>query len=430
MDSLPSCIASTQLLQNTIKSLQRIPLKYQKDNPLRFLIFGTEESTWITLRVIDKDSYIEVFITDPQGVKIALNGYVNVDVQDFKNIIQHLPKMAPFTKMQAIQKSSAYLTIQTGKECISRIPFHDATRLLNYFPQIESETEMLAIKASSLMECLSRNDLLSSSSRKVDYENFGVLVVQRDEFICFVSTDSNRLILTEGRWEAINSKMPPELSNQLLRGIVLPVSVIEHLVGILSHLSPNTIVSLVHSQMPHSEGYTWVIAQEETVYRINCITNTRNEFPSYQSFLDRQYSSSAIALDTSSFIAAFKRIKNLAEFCLIKIPSGTTIDTHTSPHVEVSGIKDNKLFSWENILYNSYENPAVKDVELGFQTSYLLDALQKIPTKQVLFQFGGGCDPIYLSPIFDEHYTKDLKTYLYVVMPVNLFMAISQYSPT
>lgn len=55
-----------------------------------------------------------------------------------------------------------------------------------------------------------------------------------------------------------------------------------------------------------------------------------------------------------------------------------------------------------------------KDMEIGFNSSYLLDALKAVPTEEVTLEVSNGLSPFVLTPVDAEH------DFAYMVLPVRL----------
>lgn len=418
--TFPECLVSTSLLKKAIKGMSKIPRNYNKESPYRFLVVGTEESSWFALRAVDSFSYFECYATG-EGVDIALEGQAGVEIKDFKKTIETAP-MVTKIRVGSIMggKGGSRLTIQSGSSSVTNLPLYDPTNILNMFPNILSEEELIAIRPHILMECLNRNTVLSLAQHKKDYENNGILIQKRADVLRFVTADNNRLVLTEGCWSGMNEKMAPENLEKLEKGILLPVSAIEHLLGILPAVGRQAMVSLAFSETKYCDGYTWIVFDDELVFRVNSLTPTR-KFPEHSCFIDNK-KEICLEFETDDLLNAVRRLKPLADNCLLALFD----DQDSRKFIEVRGIRGASTFSCEELPYCSKTGDIGNAMNIGIRVGYLVDALSKISTKRVRVEVDGEKLPVRFTPVIGEKDQVYFSTYVYVTMPLDLQVVFRQ----
>lgn len=411
----PECLVNKKPLFDAVKAMAKVPRSLGKDSPLRFLVFGAEESEWIVIRVVDKNIYFECYLNG-EGINIAQEGQIAVDIKEFKDVIRRSPENT------AIRLSGGWgrgnkplLTMQAGKKSLTKIAAKNPVGLLNHFPEIENEEEIFVFRPKGLYECLSRNVILSREKGKKNYEEYGLFLQKRSGCVRFVTIDRNRLVLTEAPWSGINEDISSKVLQEVQKGIKLPVGAVEQLLGILPAVSPEALVSFVSSEIRHSNSYTWIVFDGDMVLRINSFV-LPGYFPQYSCFTDNK-KKIVLEFDTRHLFEAFARLKPLTEFSVMRFSGENSF-------VNISGIRHKSIFSREPLDYSLLEGELPDKLIIGVKSAYMADALSRIPTGRVKVELGGRKDPIRCSPVFLEEHNYYFSRFTYVAMPLELSMIV------
>ena len=256
-------------------------------------------------------------------------------------------------------------------------------------------------------------------TRRKDYVNLGLSLQKNGETIRFVTTDSRRLVLTEGYWTVFADNIPPRILQELESGMVLPISVFEILSGILAAVTKNALVTCAYSKAAHSEGITWIVFEDNLVFRVTGLF--RKEFPTYQCFTDKT-KAFEMEFSTEELTMALKRIKSLADFFQVTVFNCNS----EKKYIDIEAIRGPTTFSKEPVSYDNQRGSLAQDLVMGANISFTIDALSRIPSEKVLMEVDGSFQPIRFTPIFEQGKKDSLKTNIQIVMPINLAVTFTQ----
>ena len=210
----------------------------------------------------------------------------------------------------------------------------------------------------------------------------GVLVEREGNKLTVVSTDGHRLALARGTCKNANDES---------RTAIVPTKALNLLLRLFDDAEQMVKVKIVENQM--------LFATDEAMLSTNLV---EGNFPPYRDVVPKENDKKA-TLNTDLFISAVRRAALLTneESKGVRMsfsPEGLTLSSR-APEMGEAEI---------NVALPQYQGEAV---EIGFNPTYLLDALKVLDENEVQLEFKAANKPGIL---------RTGPNFLYVVMPVNL----------
>lgn len=209
----------------------------------------------------------------------------------------------------------------------------------------------------------------------------GVLIAVEDGVLRMVATDSYRLAVTEYTLEQANEDF-----NAVLSG-----GFVSDLAG-LPKTGENVSIALSENQVVVSYAGTMFVNRR-----------IEGKYPNYKQLIPTSYDTRCI-VSRSSLTAAVKRA-SLLETSGSKVHFSVNIPSQT---IQLTTNQD--VGSTQEILKAQIEGD---DVEIGFNSAYVIDGLTAMESSEVSFELQGAMKPGIMKGNNDENY-------LYLVMPVRL----------
>ena len=365
--------------QKVLSSLEKVTAK-RNTTPILGNIYLKAEKDTITLRATDLE--LEVTILLNEGVSIEQEGISTIPAQLLNNIIQKLPTGAQVTL--ALNPEGSRLTLTAGKSTY-RLP----TLTAEDFPHMEATNLPItfSLSAKDLIRLFDQTSFAASTEETRYYLNgvyFHVDESKDTKVLKVVATDGHRLATSE-------APLPEGAEN--MTGIIIPKKTVEELKKIV--------------------GNTDIIQINASDQRISCsvgnvslVSKTIDgKFPDYKRVIpDESKNNKNLEISVSSFKEALGRISTLSE------TSTRSVKLQVSAKAVNLTVSLSESQGEETLEPLSYEG---EDIEIGFNSTYLLDILRLIGSDAVNLQFSDDQSP---ATILD----KAEEQTLFVLMPMRV----------
>ncbi len=334
-----------------------------------------------------KDSCIECVATDLEvSAKIIVNANVKetgqfcVNTKNIFDILRELP--------------DGEVTLEMGhNETSLKIRYKEIFySLLVYktddFPHLgfENQFNKFSLKGYQLQEMINRTNHAISNDETRLYLN-GIYFQEIDSKLRAVATDGHRLALIETALEGHQIET-------LVNGIIIPRKGVTELKKISEAYSDHQL------QISVDESFMFVSAENKYFLSIRLIAR---EYPKYQAVIPNKTSFKLIT-DRDAFMVAVKRISLMSNEKShgVKIKIGEREMTITAQR-ESSGEGTEKI----PVDYDG------KNMEIGFNARYLMDALSALDGGEVSLELNNELSPVIIK-------SQQLPHYLGIIMPLKL----------
>ena len=319
---------------------------------------------------------------------IDSSGAITLPSKLFSEIISKLSSDSPITLISDDSKEQVQITSKSGTYQVRSMTADDFPEL----PIVENES-FLKINASSFANSL-RSTLFASSTDEAKQILTGVNLSFNKNSIKSAATDGHRLAVLSLQ-DVISSENESKIYENI--EVTLPSRSLREVERFLSSCKSDTEISFFYDQ-----GQVVFISSDQIV-----TTRTLDgTYPNYNQLIPDDFQHT-LELDRKSFILALDRISVLAE-----------------QHNNVVKISTNKKESLLNItaeaqdLGSGFESIPINfdsdDIEIAFNSRYLLEGLKIIETDSILLKFNAPTTPAIFTP------SDDGKQFIYLVMPVQI----------
>ncbi len=319
---------------------------------------------------------------------IDSSGAITLPSKLFSEIISKLSSDSPITLIADASKEHVQITSKSGTYQVRSMTADDFPEL----PIVENES-FLKINASSFANSL-RSTLFASSTDESKQILTGVNLSFNKNSIKSAATDGHRLAVLSLQ-DVISSDNESKIYENI--EVTLPSRSLREVERFLSSCKSDTEISFFYDQ-----GQVVFISSDQIV-----TTRTLDgTYPNYKQLIPDEFQYT-LELDRKNFILALDRISVLAE-----------------QHNNVIKISTNKKESVLNItaeaqdLGSGFESIPIKfdsdDIEIAFNSRYLLEGLKIIDTDIILLKFNAPTTPAIFTPSDDD------KQFIYLVMPVQI----------
>ena len=319
---------------------------------------------------------------------IDSSGAITLPSKLFSEIISKLSSDSPITLISDTLKEQVQITSKSGTYQVRSMTADDFPEL----PIVENES-FLKINASSFANSL-RSTLFASSTDEAKQILTGVNLSFNKNSIKSAATDGHRLAVLSLQ-DVISSDNESKIYENI--EVTLPSRSLREVERFLSSCKSDTEISFFYDQ-----GQVVFISSDQIV-----TTRTLDgTYPNYNQLIPDEFQHT-LELDRKSFILALDRISVLAE-----------------QHNNVIKISTNKKESVLNItaeaqdLGSGFESIPINfdsdDIEIAFNSRYLLEGLKIIDTDSILLKFNAPTTPAIFTP------SDDGKQFIYLVMPVQI----------
>ena len=319
---------------------------------------------------------------------IDSSGAITLPSKLFSEIISKLSSDSPITLISDTSKEQVQITSKSGTYQVRSMTADDFPEL----PIVENES-FLKINASSFANSL-RSTLFASSTDEAKQILTGVNLSFNKNSIKSAATDGHRLAVLSLQ-DVISSENESKIYENI--EVTLPSRSLREVERFLSSCKSDTEISFFYDQ-----GQVVFISSDQIV-----TTRTLDgTYPNYNQLIPDEFQHT-LELDRKNFILALDRISVLAE-----------------QHNNVIKISTNKKESVLNItaeaqdLGSGFESIPINfdsdDIEIAFNSRYLLEGLKIIDTDSILLKFNAPTTPAIFTP------SDDGKQFIYLVMPVQI----------
>lgn len=317
---------------------------------------------------------LEIGIQCHVPVDIVLEGVAVVPARYFSEIVRKLPDVSINIALTAdnelvIQYEQSQLSLKT-------LQAGDYPNL----PDISGEFEV-NFQAKVLKQMI-RQTVFSASTDEGRPLFTGVLCEMQDGVMRLIATDTHRLSLRQG--------IPLSQSEGQL-SIIIPAKMLSELARLISDDEDNCIISMTKNLASFS------IANIRIICRL-----LDGQFPNYRQVIPTQYNSK-IKIKTKKLQEAVERISLFT----------MSNDNSNTIHLRINGSL--VIITSQSELGQGYEQIDVEnegdDVEIYFNSRYLLDVFKIIESETMSLEFTGPLSPCIVRPAENNNF-------IYLVLPV------------
>ncbi|MFZ5559320.1 MAG: DNA polymerase III subunit beta [Patescibacteria group bacterium] len=367
-------------LKNGLNIVQNIIGKNLTLPILNNILLNTEKKQ---LKLSSTD--LEIAITNYVLCKIEKEGGITIPSKTLFNFVSNLPNK----KIEIIVKNNiASLKCENYKSNIKGLDVKD----FPIIPKIKDEP-VLEINSLILKNTLEQVSNFVSFS-DIRPEITGILFdFSSDKEIKFTATDSFRLGEKILNLKNKNNKIKKNYQGS----IIVPYKTIQELIRIISNQEKNeediVKISIENNQILFNLSKIQIISKL-----------IEGSYPSYQQLISKQFDTT-ILIEKEELIKAVK----LSSFFSSKI---NDVRLRINSKKSLLEVFSQDIELGENLSELKAEIKG-KDLEIIFNHKYLLDGLNSINTKRLLFGLNSETSPGIIKPEGDE-------TFHYVIMPIKL----------
>jgi DNA polymerase III subunit beta len=329
--------------QDLLKTLHRVQnaISIKTTLPILLNILIEAEKTKIKITATDLD----IGISSVFETKVEIEGAITLPAKKFIDIIKELPEE---NDIQISSKKNNIVTIESNK-----IVFKIIGLPKEEFPQPPSfkNKESLTIPQKLLKELILMTSFAVSKD-ETRYVLNGALLVLTNKTIMFVATDGRRLATAE---KTLTTQ------NTIEKKVIIPTKTIQELNRLLEE-EKDVKISFDENQVLFNLGDTQIISRL-----------IEGEFPNYEQVIPKE-AKDKIMIEKNIFLAATKRASLLTNQDSIAIKFD---------------ISKNKIAISKNTPYMGEVKEEIevsykgKDLSIGFNPMYLIEALKNINTNQI-----------------------------------------------
>jgi len=222
----------------------------------------------------------------------------------------------------------------------------------------------------------------SASTSNIKPELSSVYIYKGDTGLVFVSTDSFRLAEKK-----VNTKLPVEFLQTLI-----PYKNVAEIVRLFEDNKEDITIVFEKNQAAFIS---------KDLYLVSRLID--GSFPDYKQIIPKFYSTTSTILK-NDLINSIKT-SNIFSDSLNQVKLKVDIEAK-SLNIES---KNNEVGEYKEAIKSSVVGD---QIELNFNSKYLVDCMQSIPSDSLTLSFGGMGKPLAISGASD-------KSFLYIVMPMN-----------
>jgi len=222
----------------------------------------------------------------------------------------------------------------------------------------------------------------SASNSNIKPELSSVYVYKGESGLVFVSTDSFRLAEKK-----VNTKVPSDFPQTLI-----PYRNVSEIIKLFEDYTGETDIIFEKNQAAFVA---------ENMYIVSRIID--GSFPDYKQIIPKTFATSATILKDDLLNSI--KTSNIFSDSLNQVKLGVSIKNKLL-NIES---KNNDIGEYKESINASVSGD---DIELNFNSKYIIDCIQSIPSDSLVLNFGGVGKPLAISGASD-------KSFLYIVMPMN-----------
>jgi DNA polymerase-3 subunit beta len=340
------------------------------------------------VKLVAKDNMLELTATDMDlavsekiSADIQISGELTVPAHMLYDIVRKLPEDEDI-ELSVNKKDLVKLNIKCAS-CKFSLPYLSAEE----FPAMDYGVinHKFSIASKDLADLIDKNRF-SISTEETRYNLNGI-------YIHAINNDQSkalRAVATDGhRLSRIELNLPIGAEN--ISGVILPRKAVMEIRKLIDNLESEVIIELSEAKIKFSF--------ESIVFISKLIDGT---FPDYEHLIP-QDNTMIMKVDTSSFAKAVDRVSIITfeKLRAVKLLLKSNQLTITASG-EASGTASEELI----VEYNA------KEIEIGFNSKYLLEILASVKGKTIEFLFS---EDVYAPALIKD--TNDLGS-LYVIMPM------------
>ena len=359
--------------QDLLKTLQKVQNAISTKTTLPILLNILIEVGKTTIKITATD--LDIGISSTFKAKVDTEGVVTLPAKKIIDIIKELPEDV---EINISSKKNNIVTIESGK-----IVFKIIGLPKEEFPQPPDFKNKDTLKLpQKLLKDLILMTAFAVSKDETRYVLNGVLLVLKNKTITFVATDGRRLATAE---------KPLPTQTLVEKKVIIPTKTIQEL-SRLSEGSEEVKISFDENQVLFDLGDTKIISRL-----------IEGEFPNYEQVVPKE-AKEKVFIEKNAFLAATKRASLLTNQDSVAIKFD---------------ISKNKLAISKNTPYMGEVREELevsyggKELSIGFNPTYIIEALKNITTDQVGLEVVDSDKPGVIR-LGGE--------YVYVVLPMQLTM--------
>ena len=324
-------------------------------------------------KLIIKSTNLDLGLEIETKVKTIESGSVAVPAQILQNTLSSIKDndLVIETVENNLKISSKNNSVLI--KCMSHDDFPSIPRL--------KEENSIKINCSDLMSGF-RSVWYSASTSNIKPELSSVYIYKGDTGLVFVSTDSFRLAEKK-----VNTKLPVEFPQTLI-----PYKNVAEIVRLFEDNKEDITIVFEKNQAAFIS---------KDLYLVSRLID--GSFPDYKQIIPKFYSTTSTILK-NDLINSIKT-SNIFSDSLNQVKLKVDIEAK-SLNIES---KNNEVGEYKEAIKSSVVGD---QIELNFNSKYLVDCMQSIPSDSLTLSFGGMGKPLAISGASD-------KSFLYIVMPMN-----------
>ena len=369
--------AKTDLLHGVQTVSKAIPSSTSESVLLNILLKAEDEGKSLSLFATDN----RISIRQKLPIKMEMGGELSVPGGLFSDILQSIQTV-----------TAEEVRLSTSEDNKIEISSEDATynitgtdpRSFPLIPSPEGDIEF-TMTGDLLRNTIRQVAVTASAGPGVAQGYDKALMEAKDGILTTVTTDTVRLAVRKEKIENL-----PDFE------IMVPIHALQELYKVLT---PAADVKVLISD----DQISFTFGETEFQARL-----CEHEFPDYRKIIPKEHSRT-FGLDAKDFTNAIKGVLPVAR------------ENKNKVHLE---LKDSQLV----VTAQSHEGRARRqlaadiageEIELAFNAKFILDFLAVTDAKKVTWGVTSSIHPATIEPIY-ENEAKDEKSYLYLLMPINI----------
>lgn len=362
---------SQQLLSKALNTVSKAVTTRTTIPILKGILIEASKDNTIRLMASDLDLSIEKRLEAP----VYEEGEVVVSARLFSDIIRKLPNET--IEVEVDEKNSVTIRCLSSEFVIVGMQAEE-------FPNIgETKGEDQIVINADLLKDMIRKTSFSASIDESKGIIVGVLIEMEEEALHMVALDGFRMAVAK---EAIK--------NEKKKKIIVSARILNEINKIISESDHEKEISLFLEE----KKAVILVGDTKIVLRL-----LEGDFIKYRDIIPKEHKSRVI-LKREEFLESIERASLLAKegknnLIRLSIVRDKIIITSRS---EEGNVKE-ELFIDKN----------GEDLEIGFNSKYLLDVLKAVSEEEIAMEFNNSVTPCLIKPVEGEQY-------LYLVLPVRI----------
>lgn len=329
---------------------------------------------------------LEVSATDLEvSAKIKIEtqsestGEFCVNAKNFSDILQRLPE----GELKLTLKDENYLHLKLNEIEYSLLIYKSEDFPHLVFGNVQNE---FLVKAETITEIINKTSYAISTDETRLYLN-GIYLQDMDGKLRTVATDGHRLAL-------LDTDVETNSIETLVNGIIIPKKGIGELKKIAEAFSENDLKVSV------DESFMYVSAKDTYFLSIRLIAR---EYPKYQAVIPNK-TSYTLTVEKNIFLQAVDRIKVMSN------EKSNGVRVKLNPNELVLSANHPSFGDGIEKIPSQYEG---KEMEIGFNAKYLIEALNIIDDTDVILEMNNELSPVIIR-------AEKMPNYLGIIMPLKL----------